>query len=238
MSLPAFLPLATRSLLYISTRLGFPSKAYAPARTRFWAFFCKSRATLRTCWGSRLLSKRATRMPLRSSASARSLSARAAAFSAATASSCLRASAFSCTSFSMAPCRSGALFIRPLRFFRRPSIWWMLSTATPPVMASIRRTPAATALSDTILNRPMVPVLLVWVPPQSSTESPKRTTRTTSPYFSPKRAMAPILRASSMVASRFSISGKSDRMSWLTRVSTFSSSWSVIFWKCEKSNRK
>ena len=238
MSLPAFLPLATRSLEYMSTRLGLPSKAKAPASARFWTFFCKSRATLRTMAGSMEWSKRTSLMPFTSSAPSSSFWARAAAFSLATASNCLRASACSATSFSMAPVRSGALLKIFLMVFRRSSMWWMLSMALAPVTASIRRTPAATALSDTILNRPMVPVLRVWVPPQSSTESPNRTTRTTSPYFSPNRAMAPILRASSMVASRFSMSGKSERMSWFTRISTARSSSSVIFWKWEKSKRK
>ena len=39
-----------------------------------------------------------------------------------------------------------------------------------PVSASMRRTPAATAPSPTILNRPISPVRRTWVPPQSSVE--------------------------------------------------------------------
>ena len=64
--------------------------------------------------------------------------------------------------------------------------------------------PAAIALSDRILKNPILPVALVWQPPQSSTLGPNLTTLTLSPYFSPKRAMAPISQASSIVASRFS----------------------------------
>ena len=39
---------------------------------------------------------------------------------------------------------------------------------------------------------PMTPVEATCVPPQNSVELPKRITRTWSPYFSPKSAMAPI----------------------------------------------
>ena len=47
-------------------------------------------------------------------------------------------------------------------------------------------------LSATILSRPMSPVARAWVPPHSSFEkSPKLTTRTRSPYFSPNIAIAP-----------------------------------------------
>jgi hypothetical protein len=59
-------------------------------------------------------------------------------------------------------------------------------------MASKRRTPEETDSSLTILMRPISPVDVVCVPPQSSVEKPSATftTRTLSPYFSPKRAMA------------------------------------------------
>ena len=71
-----------------------------------------------------------------------------------------------------------------------------------PVSASMRRTPAATALSPTIVTRPMSPVRATWVPPHSSIENgavgvvaadraPMETTRTSSPYFSPNSASAP-----------------------------------------------
>ena len=56
----------------------------------------------------------------------------------------------------------------------------------------MRRTPAATPVSLTILNSPISLVLRTCVPPHSSTESPGIvTTRTTSPYFSPNSAIAP-----------------------------------------------
>ncbi len=88
------------------------------------------------------------------------------------------------------------------------------ASAAAPVSVSIRRTPAATGLSETILKRPMSPVRRTWVPPQSSTEkgraeaepasrsSPMATTRTSSPYFSPKSASAPALTACSGVIRR------------------------------------
>src|SRR5215217_3832346 len=80
--------------------------------------------------------------------------------------------------------------------------------ATSPVIASSRRTPAATAPSETTAMTPMSPVRPAWVPPQSSTEKvrlapsppgalPIETTRTSSPYFSPKSARAPDSIASS-----------------------------------------
>ena len=50
----------------------------------------------------------------------------------------------------------------------------------------------------------MSPNLLTWVPPQSSTEKlslPMVRTRTESPYFSPKRAIAPFFIAVSMSVS-------------------------------------
>ena len=62
----------------------------------------------------------------------------------------------------------------------------------------MRRTPAATPASLTILNRPMSPVRATWVPPHSSVEkSPIFSTRTWSPYFSPNSAIAPKAIASS-----------------------------------------
>ena len=68
----------------------------------------------------------------------------------------------------------------------------MRSTAASPVTASMRRTPAATLPSETIRNGPISPVARTCVPPHSSCENPGiSTTRTTSPYFSPKSAMAP-----------------------------------------------
>ena len=66
-----------------------------------------------------------------------------------------------------------------------------------PVTASMRRMPAATPASPRILKEPMSPVRTTCVPPQSSTELPIVSTRTMSPYFSPKSIVAPVLRASS-----------------------------------------
>ncbi len=57
-----------------------------------------------------------------------------------------------------------------------------------------RRMPAAMPVSSTILKKPMSPVRFTCVPPQSSVEkSPMPITRTSSPYFSPKSAIAPRL---------------------------------------------
>ena len=51
---------------------------------------------------------------------------------------------------------------------------------------------AAMELSLVIYIEPIIPVEDMCVPPHSSVDDPKRTTRTSSPYFSPKRAIAPI----------------------------------------------
>ena len=68
-----------------------------------------------------------------------------------------------------------------------------------PVSAVIRRVPAETDSSPTILNRPTWPTLSRCVPPQSSREnSPIATTRTISGYFSPNSAIAPSALASSI----------------------------------------
>jgi hypothetical protein len=66
------------------------------------------------------------------------------------------------------------------------------SSAPRPVTASIRRSPEPMLASERSLKKPIWPVRFKCVPPQSSTEtSPVRTMRTRSPYFSPKRAVAP-----------------------------------------------
>ena len=64
--------------------------------------------------------------------------------------------------------------------------------AAVPVRAVIRRVPAATLSSPTILNRPTWPLLSRCVPPHSSLlKSPIETMRTMSGYFSPNSIMAP-----------------------------------------------
>src|SRR5450830_519155 len=70
-------------------------------------------------------------------------------------------------------------------------------SAFSPVTASTRRIPAATPPSATILNKPISPVRDTCVPPHSSREVPMDSTRTSSPYFSPNKSIAPALTASS-----------------------------------------
>ena len=65
--------------------------------------------------------------------------------------------------------------------------------------ASIRRAPEPTEPSERITNGPISAVERTCVPPQSSRETPSTsTTRTSSPYFSPKSIIAPRFRASSI----------------------------------------
>src|SRR5216683_7942838 len=118
------------------------------------------------------------------------------------------------------------------------------SSAAAPANASMRRTPAATAPSPTILNRPISPVRSAWVPPHSSTEyflpspPPIDSTRTSSPYFSPNSAMAPAAIASSGVISRVS-TGLFSRIRSLTSSSILRSSSSEIglVWLMSKRSR-
>ena len=71
-----------------------------------------------------------------------------------------------------------------------------------PVTASMRRRLAPIDASETILMGPMSPRARTWVPPHSSMEwRPASSTRTTSPYLSPKKAMAPRSAASALVVS-------------------------------------
>ena len=99
------------------------------------------------------------------------------------------------------------------------------------MIASIRRTPAATPLSPTTEMRPMSPVRLTCVPPHNSTDqpmvlpppSPMATTRTSSPYFSPNSARAPEAMASSTAMIRV-VTGEFCSTMSLAMSSTFSSS--------------
>src|SRR5919109_1088334 len=71
--------------------------------------------------------------------------------------------------------------------------------ASPEVTASIRRAPEPTEPSERTTKGPISAVQRTCVPPHSSREKPGiSTTRTSSPYFSPKSIIAPSLRASSI----------------------------------------
>jgi hypothetical protein len=113
-----------------------------------------------------------------------------------------------------------------------------LSSAAGPATASTRRTPEATAPSVVTLSRPISPVRPRCVPPHSSVEkSPILITRTRSPYFSPKSAIAPVLRASSRFIS-FGTTGVSACTCSLTRSSMRPISRSFTWVPCEKSKRR
>ncbi len=82
---------------------------------------------------------------------------------------------------------------------------WYCRNAASPVMASMRRTPAEMLPSYTILQTPISPVRPTCVPPHSSRLNPgTETTRTSSPYFSPNSAMAPVAMAWSSGMTRVS----------------------------------
>ena len=105
-------------------------------------------------------------------------------------------------------------------------------------MASMRRTPEAMPVSPTILNMPIWPTFLTCEPAQSSIEKPgTRTTRTTSPYFSEKSAIAPAFLASSRLMCEISTSWPL-RMTLLTSSSTSASCCGVTGSKFVKSKRR
>ena len=121
--------------------------------------------------------------------------------------------------------------------FNIRAVCWTKVSAASPVRASIRLTPEAMLASLTILKRPILPVLAVWVPPQSSLlKSVRETTRTRSPYFSSNKAVAPDLRASSASISAISV-GMFWRIRRLTRFSMVSRVAVSIREKWAKSNR-
>ena len=101
----------------------------------------------------------------------------------------------------------------------------------------MRRTPCATPVSSVIVKNAMSPVRATCVPPQNSFDSPMVTTRTVSPYFSPKKAIAPAFLASAMASTAVSVATLA-RTRALTRSSTLRFSSSVSGAKCEKSKRR
>ena len=113
-----------------------------------------------------------------------------------------------------------------------------------PVMASIRRMPAEMPCSLTILNSPISPVRVTCRPPHSSMENglpslsvvPMDSTRTVSPYFSPKSIIAPLFLALSM--SKISTwAGVLAKICWFTMVSIWLMFCSVNGLSYEKSKR-
>ena len=73
-----------------------------------------------------------------------------------------------------------------------------LDATRSPVTAKIRRVFEPMEPSDSSVMVPICPSESTWVPPQNSSEAgPACTTRTDEPYLSPKKAMAPMLSASS-----------------------------------------
>ena len=86
------------------------------------------------------------------------------------------------------------------------------SKASTPTRASTLLTPAPIEDSEINLINPSCPDRFTWVPPQSSlAHSPTLTTRTRSPYFSPKSAIAPISRACACVISTADTSRSSSK---------------------------
>ena len=104
------------------------------------------------------------------------------------------------------------------------------------MVASTRRTPAATPLSPIILNKPISPVRLTCVPPHNSRLEPISKTRTSSPYFSPNSIMAPVFCADSISITRAWVAALL-KISAFTIASTLAISASVIGALCTKSKR-
>ena len=109
--------------------------------------------------------------------------------------------------------------------------------ASPAVTASIRRAPEPTEPSLRITNGPISAVERTCVPPHSSVEKPSiSTTRTSSPYFSPKSIIAPSLRASSIGVTNVR-TGIASKTFSLTIRSTRARSSGVSCCSCVKSKR-
>ncbi len=79
---------------------------------------------------------------------------------------------------------------------------WSSDTEEAPVIASMRRRLEPIDDSLVTFSVPMSPVALTCVPPHSSIDGPASSTRTMSPYLSPKNEIAPIASASSLVVSK------------------------------------
>ena len=87
-------------------------------------------------------------------------------------------------------------------------------------------------------NGPIFAVLSTCVPPQSSMDLPPMfTTRTTSPYFSLKSAVAPLALACAMDVSD-TVTSMPSRIQSLTISLTRSSSSGVMAEKCVRSKRR
>src|ERR671924_196581 len=109
--------------------------------------------------------------------------------------------------------------------------------ASPEVTASIRRAPEPTEPSERTTKGPISAVQRTCVPPHSSREKPGiSTTRTSSPYFSPKSIIAPSLRASSICVTN-ARTGRFSKIRSLTIRSTSARSSGVSAWGCVKSKR-
>ena len=103
---------------------------------------------------------------------------------------------------------------------------------------SYRFTPDEIEDSERSLNCPISEVLPTCVPPHSSKEnlSSMLTTLTLSPYFSPKRAVAPFFLASSMLTLFSILTLIFSKILVLTISLIFSKESTSILEKCEKSN--
>ena len=87
---------------------------------------------------------------------------------------------------------SGFTPTKPAASASTSSSWRSRSIVAVPVIASMRRRFDPIEPSDTTLIGPMSPSAFTCVPPHSSSEcGPASSTRTTSPYLSPKNAIAP-----------------------------------------------
>ena len=117
-------------------------------------------------------------------------------------------------------------------------------SAFSPVIASILLIPEETEFSLIILKKPISPVLLTWVPPHNSIDqydfslpslSPKDTTLTRLPYFSPNNAVAPSFFESLIFISRI-ITLVFSRIILLTSFSSLNRSSDLIELEWLKSN--
>ena len=134
---------------------------------------------------------------------------------------------------------SGSVRSRAAASVRRPSRSTMRSKALVPVTASSRRVFEPMDDSETTVMGPIMPSAPTWVPPHNSMEwGPARTTRTRSPYLSPKKARAPMASASALVVSSTTTSASVSTSALAIAATAASSSGATPPWWLKSKRRR
>ena len=107
-----------------------------------------------------------------------------------------------------------------------------------PVTANSRRVFEPMDDSEVMVMGPIIPRAPTWVPPHSSMEwGPARTTRTRSPYLSPKKARAPMASASALDVSSTTTSASVSTSALAIDATAASSSGVTLPWWLKSKRR-